>query len=229
MYKKKKRNENDDDLSIESICSDDNDLVQTNTFTSTEYIINLDSDIISPDHYRKIFKILKDATSYDLIRFKINTNGGNLDSFVEFYHHMMQCEAPTVGEIHQAYSAGSLMAMTCDVVEVHLFSSMMVHTVSGGMSGKADEIESYSKFITGQNKQIFFKVYEGFLTQQEMEDIFKGSDMWLCSKDIERRLKNWVPIKSRVVVKKEKKAKVNKRIEKIIEKIVDEKNIQPEF
>lgn len=218
MYKKKKKNESDEDIFLDPI-SDDNDTVQTNTFTSTEYIINLDSDIISPDHYRKIFKILKDATQYDLIRFKINTNGGNLDSFVEFYHHLVRCEAPTVAEIHQAYSAGSLMAMSCDVIEIYEFSSMMIHTVSGGMAGKAEEIESYSKFITVQNKQIFFKVYEGFLTQQEMEDIFKGSDMWLCSKDIEKRLKNWTPIKQRVVVKKEKKIK--KFVKKIIEKIDD--------
>jgi len=212
LIKRKKKNENEEDLLLDPLDPNDNDLVQTNSFTSTEYIINLDSDIISPDHYRKIFKILKNATAYDMIRFKINTNGGNLDSFVEFYHHLMHCEAPAVAEIHQAYSAGSLIAMTCDAIEIHEFSSMMIHTVSGGMAGKAEEIESYSKFITSQNKQIFFKVYDGFLTQQEMEDIFKGSDMWLCSKDIERRLKNWTPIKQRVVAKREKKLK--KKIEK---------------
>ena len=212
IFNREKKSTNDDDDLLISDLQKEDDLIQTNSFTSTEYIINLDSDIISPDHYRKIFKILKDATQYDMIRFKINTNGGNLDSFVEFYHHLMICPAPAVAEIHQAYSAGSLIAMSCDAIELNEFSSMMIHTVSGGMAGKAEEIESYSKFITGQNKQIFYKVYEGFLSPTEMEDVFKGQDLWLCSKDIEKRLKNWTPIKERVVVKKEKKSK--KKVEK---------------
>lgn len=214
IFKKNKNDNNDDEdfQTLENLFNKEEDLIQTNSFTSTEYIINLDSDIVSPNRYRKIFKILIDATEYDIIRFKINTNGGYVDSFIEFYHHIMKCLAPTIAEIHRAYSAGSDIALSCDVIEINEFSSMMIHTTSGGMIGKTDELESYSKFLIKQNKQIFFKMYDGFLSQQEMNDIFKGSDLWLCSSDIEKRLKNWIPIKSRniknKIIKKKKIVKI---------------------
>jgi ATP-dependent protease ClpP protease subunit len=210
VSKNKKDNSDEYECDDKEYCSNGTTiekLIQKVTFPVTEFVINLDSDIVSPEYYREVYDILRKAQEYDTIRFVINTYGGQVDSFIEMYHLMLNCPALTIAEIHQAYSVGSMITLCCDNVEFFELSSIMIHPVSYGAIGQANEIESKTKFCGEQNKKIFNRIYEGFLTKPEIERVLNGGDFWLDSKEMERRFKNWTPIKNRVAGKKEVKKK----------------------
>lgn len=195
ISKNKKENEYDnfdDDFDF-----DEQVIITKNKKISFTYNIFIDDDIIKPSKYRKIYDVIKNATKNDTINFIINTFGGWVDTFVEIYNLMMETKAKTIAEIYTANSAGSLLSLSCDEIKVKEFACMMIHTCSCGDYGKLEEVKSSIKFIDKRWNKIMNKIYEGFLSQHEIEQVKNGKDFWLDEKQIKKRLKKWVPIKER--------------------------------
>lgn len=165
-----------------------------------EYHIHLDTIIDSPNNYRNIFEILRDATREDKIIFHLNTPGGWVDTMIQFFYHFLQTKAETKATVYSACSAGAIIALCCDTVEITPFGYFMIHSMDIGMEGKISDVHDYSGFAIEQNKNIIEVVFQGFLTKQEIQLIAKGKEIWLNKTQIDKRLKNWKSIKQRNLI-----------------------------
>lgn len=194
MMKKNRITMIDDDITADT---KEEKLILKNEIKKVEYTISLDQDIDSPDNYRAVFEILDIATVNDSIKFNINTHGGYVHTMVQFYHHMLNCKAHITGIIHTAYSAGAFIALCCDEIIPSRFGGMMLHSMSFGAWGKVEDVQGQTNFNSAQDKDIAKTVFQGFLSKQELQQLNKGTEFWFNSEEINKRLKNWKPLKQR--------------------------------
>ena len=66
----------------------------------------------------------------------------------------------------------------------------MIHNYSTGMQGKGHELKAYQKFTDQELNKTFREYYLGFLTEDEMEDVINGRDIWLNTDEAQKRWKN---------------------------------------
>lgn len=181
------------------------DLVQTHRDFRNTHIINLDTDIGPPNEYRQAFSLLREASLEDAIVLMINTDGGHVSTVVQFFNHLLKTQATTFAEVYCAYSAGSIIALSCDNINVGRYGSMMIHALSAGALGKAHELDGKVKFISQFNDRIIKELYTDFLTDKEIETIIAGKDIWLMENDINKRLKGWKSVRLRMYEKDQEK------------------------
>ena len=165
-----------------------------------EYIISIDTDIEEPEKYRAVFEIFDTAKVDDTIILNINSYGGYVHTMVQFFWHMLNCKAHIKGIVHTAYSAGAFITLCCDEIIPSLFAGMMLHSMSFGTWGKVEDVKSQSEFNSKQDKKIADIVFKGFLTKQEIDKLNAGTEYWFDKEEIDRRLKNWKPIKARNII-----------------------------
>ena len=174
---------------------DSTGLVQKRVHAVNEYIVNFDDEILAPNEYREVYELLRNANESDVIRLVINSWGGDAYTFVQLYNYLMRTRATTIAELHVAYSAGSMISLSCDIIEVQEFSSMMIHDLSSGSFGKMKEIVTYVDFMKKWGSELIDTIYDGFLTKSELKEVKKGQDIWLVKEDIEKKLKKWTPMR----------------------------------
>ena len=165
-----------------------------------KYIISIDTDIEEPEKYRAVFEIFDTAKVDDTIILNINSYGGYVHTMVQFFWHMLNCKAHIKGIVHTAYSAGAFITLCCDEIIPSLFAGMMLHSMSFGTWGKVEDVKSQSEFNSKQDKKIADIVFKGFLTKQEIDKLNAGTEYWFDKEEIDRRLKNWKPIKARNII-----------------------------
>jgi ATP-dependent protease ClpP protease subunit len=171
------------------------DIIQTIEYKIREHIINLDQEISDPDSYRKAFDVLRKAKKEDVVRIVINSPGGSVFSSIQFHNYLIKTKARTIAEVYCAYSAAADIALSCDEIQINEFSSMMIHSTSFETYGKVEEVVVHADYINKENKEIAMKLYQGFLTESEIQEMLKGKDFWFSKKDIQKRLKKWKPIR----------------------------------
>ena len=162
-----------------------------------EYIISIDSDIDEPHNYREIFETLRTAKDGDIAYLNINCYGGYIHSMVELYDVLLNTKARTIANVYTAYSAGSVIALSCDEIDIKKFGSLMIHCMSSGTSGKIIDIQGYSDFAIKQDKEIADTIYSGFLTKEEIKKVNAGKEIWINQEEALSRLKNFKSIKQR--------------------------------
>jgi hypothetical protein len=93
-----------------------------------------------------------------------------------------------VGECH---SAASMFALTCPNISVSPSASMMVHFVSFGAGGIASHVKANVDHTLDFCSNYFRDIYEGFLTEQEMDlCINSGKEIWMQADEIIQRLQS---------------------------------------
>lgn len=175
----------------------DTTLVQENS--TKEYIINIDDIVQEAYRYRQAFQIMRNATERDTIRIILNTPGGYVSTAIQICSHLVKTKAATVAEVYEACSAGATIALHCDKIEIMPFGYMMIHSMSGGFSGKAADMKAHTDFIDKWNDDVMKTCYQGFLTDVEIKNIISGNELWLHKKVIDQKLKAWTPMRKRKV------------------------------
>lgn len=175
--------------------TDSSDLVETNTITIHQYVLNIDEEIESPSMYRQAFSVFQKATEQDVIIIRINSPGGFVSTAVQMINMIQNCRALCIAELYLAYSAASAIALACDEIRVMKYSSMMVHNITLGLYGKVNEIASHGNFINDWGSNFLRKVYNGFLTKGEIDSVLSGMDLWFKEEEIKKRLKAWTPMR----------------------------------
>lgn len=177
----------------------------------------LDEDIREPKYYRSIINELDNLGENDICRIIVNTHGGRLDSSLQIIDAIQTTQAEVyVDVVGTAASAGSLIALAAPHLSITPYSTMMIHHASHGTYGSASNVAAYSAFVDKQCKKLMQDVYEGFLTEAEIQDVFTGKEMWMDSDEILRRLQkrsDWHEAKARKEAKGTKapaKTKANK-------------------
>lgn len=159
--------------------------------------IDIDTDFDSPESFRDIIRAVEQAREVDTIILKINSSGGRTDTAQALYVALLETKAKTVARIITAYSSGSIVAMSCDEIQTTPHCTMMIHNASTMSWGKIGDMKAQSSFLEEHFKKWFAELYSGFLSPEEIGDVFKGQDIWLREDDIKKRLPNWKPIRVR--------------------------------
>jgi len=161
--------------------------------TDTNKIITIYiSDVIAaPYEFNKAFHTILKARPEDLIIVHINTPGGAIDSANMLCHALENTAAKVHGVLTGSVcSAGTLITMYCDTIEVATGCAFMIHNYSAGLAGKGHEIKAQQKFMDTELNEYFANVYGGFLTPEEIASVIEGKDLWLSKAEVEERWAN---------------------------------------
>lgn len=148
----------------------------------------LDESIQNPKYYRNILHVIDTLSEGDVIEINMNSYGGAFDSAVAMLHAFRTTDAHVHCNITgTAASAGSLIALGADSVEVGPYATMMIHAASYSSGGKQSDVLSHVEFVDYRVKKLANGVYADFLTAKELEEVWMGREIWLdCDQIIER-------------------------------------------
>ena len=163
--------------------------VSQTTSSYNAFDIYLDEEIKDPTYYRHAFQVLRSSQRGDLVRIFISSHGGNLNSALIFKNCIEACEADVIAIIEaEAYSAASLIALSCPGIEVKPYATMMLHSASFGSGGSVQNVRDHVEFTGRHAESLMEEVYADFISPIEMEDLKKGRELWFDYKQIGERL-----------------------------------------
>lgn len=158
------------------------------TFNNGVYNCYVTGAIEEPFNYNELCYVLEHAEPEATVVLHINTYGGHIDSAFKIIASIKRGKARTVARLTGTVaSAGTIIALSCDEVEVEDFTHFMIHNYSTGAQGKGHEIMEFVNFNDKDLKNTFTAIYNGFLTPKEIKDVIAGKDMWLTAEDTRKR------------------------------------------
>lgn len=165
--------------------------VSQSSTTYNAFDIYLDEDIKDPTYYRQAFQVLRSAQQGDLVRIYISSNGGNMNSAAMFKNCIENCQADVIAVIEaEAYSAASLIALSCSGIEVKPYATMMCHSAAFGSGGIVQNVRDHVEFVGRNAEALMEEIYQDFLTPDEFIDLKRGREIWLDHIQIGERLDN---------------------------------------
>lgn len=165
--------------------------VSTSTAQSSTHIIKIWEPIGEPMDWADELDIIHTAGQYDTIVLDVCSPGGMLDTAILFHRALKNTEATTVAIIGpECSSASSIIALSCQEFVLDETSALMAHTSSWGIAGKDTDIYEHSMFSRKQLCKLFENVYSGFLSNDELSDIIKGTPMYFDYTELEKRIEH---------------------------------------
>ena len=153
-----------------------------------EVDVYIQEAIGEPHLYNELTHLLDHAFEGSIIRLHLNTPGGIIDSAMKVHHSIKNSKATVVAVLTGSVaSAGTVLTMACDRIEVAPFTQFMIHNYSGGTGGKGHEIKAYVEFSNRELNTAFKEIYKGFVTDEEIGDIIDGRDLWLNTSEVLER------------------------------------------
>lgn len=163
--------------------------VSQSSTTYNAFDIYLDEEIKDPTYYRQAFQVLRSAQQGDLVRIYISSPGGNMNSASIFKNCIENCQADVIAIIEaEAYSAASLIALSCPAIEVKPYATMMCHSAAFGSGGSVQNVRDHVDFVGKHAESIMDDVYRDFLSPKDLEDLKHGREIWLNHVEIGERL-----------------------------------------
>ena len=152
------------------------------------YHCYISSAIEEPDNYDELCFVLENLSKDDTAYLHINTYGGHIDSAFKVIASINRSQAMVVARLSGTVaSAGTIIALSCDNIEVEDYTHFMIHNYSTGTQGKGHEIMEYVNFNDKDLKKTFNAIYSGFLSAREINEVLKGKDLWLSADDVRKR------------------------------------------
>jgi ATP-dependent protease ClpP protease subunit len=166
--------------------------VITRSFTnqSTEYTIRITRPIGEIDEFEEEIMALEEATENDIVMIQLSSPGGSLETCDFLCRRINECAAPVFVEIGlTCASAASAMCLQADDWKIHDSSTMMVHACSYSPGyGKESDVRSSVENTARINKEWVERTYKGFLTDDELEKVLDGKDLYFYADDLRERL-----------------------------------------
>lgn len=115
--------------------------------------------------------------------------GGVMGTGQSIINALMETPARTVAvlEGHNC-SLATMIPLICREVVVTPYTSMMLHSVSGGGGGTMVNHERQAIFFSKMYSEFLDDVYDGFLFEEEIQDLKHGLEIYLDSDEIQERL-----------------------------------------
>jgi len=122
----------------------------------------------------------------------INTPGGVASSAFMVCDAMAKCTQPIHGVITGSVaSAGTIITMKCDTIEVADHTDFMCHNYNHGTSGSGAQVKDYVNFADREFTKAVKELYAGFLTPEEMTAISEqDKEIWLNKSEVLERWNN---------------------------------------
>jgi ATP-dependent protease ClpP protease subunit len=153
--------------------------------------VYLTGAIEEPYHYNEMCYLLDTAEENTTVDIYLNTPGGIIDSAFMITNAIKNSKAKVIGHLSGTVaSAGTLISMACDELDLTPHLSFMIHNYSGGMAGKGHEMKARQKFTDDHLNDAFKYYYSGFLSDEEMEKVIEGTDLWMGTDEVTERWSN---------------------------------------
>jgi ATP-dependent Clp protease, protease subunit len=170
----------------------------------------LSGEIESSENYIQWFDTIRHAGEMDVIKIYINSPGGDVFTAIQFMRTLQETDANVVMSVEGlCASAATMILLAGNSFEISDHCMFMIHTYSGGFIGKGHELHSQAQHERQWSINLIKSVYEGFLTENEMQRVIDGSDLWMNGEEVTNRLKQkqkYFEKKNKVAAKKEEKA-----------------------
>lgn len=185
-YTKQTKGNSPDNMSIQE--GEISYYLQEQTCTNARFF--LDEDIKEARYYRPLVQHLLSASERDTVEILFSTGGGGLAGCLQVLEALKCTSADTTAIIMgDCHSAGSIISMYCNDVVVLDSACMLVHSASYGTGRqKSRDVKDYVEFSSGYLEGIFRNAYEGFLDEDELQEVMNGRELWLTAQDIRDRL-----------------------------------------
>lgn len=158
-----------------------------------EFLIRFARPITAPDDFSEEFQALANAGPDDLVRIHFMTPGGSLDTTLMLQKAVRECAATVIGHIGmECASGGTAVALACDGWEVDDMSGFMIHTATFGVGReKTRNVVASAEWSQRMIEKFVDLTYTGFLTEQELEVVKEGKDMYFDGDDLANRLEDY--------------------------------------
>ena len=146
-------------------------------------------DILDPQYYTELFYTLRTASDTDLIYLHLNSSGGDFNTGLQIINNILASEARVATILEaRAFSMAALIFLCGDKLIVHDNCQLMFHIYSGSFAGKGNEQQAEIIAVSNWFQKVMERICIPFLTESEISRILKGSDVWMDSDEIRRRL-----------------------------------------
>lgn len=176
-------------------------------------------EIEDSEDFIDFLRAVREAKSTDAIRIHIDCCGGNVDT-AYIIRDTLNISQATIEIFVEGMcaSAATIIMLAGDQWEILEHAHVMVHAWTGGVYGKWHEQKSRFHFDEKCYETAWRKTYKEFLTDQEIEEVLNGKDIWLTAEETLNRLGKFKEkdIRRQQLIDKiarEKQEEINKELE----------------
>ena len=146
-------------------------------------------EILEPQYYTELFYTLRTARDSDLVYLHLNSSGGDFNTGLQIINNIAASSARVITILEaRAYSMAALIFLAGDQLIVHDNCQLMFHIYSGYFAGKGNEQQAEVIAVGNWFAKVMTRICQPFLSPAEIERILAGSDVWMDSDEITRRL-----------------------------------------
>lgn len=152
------------------------------------YRVTIDDDFSEVSQFAQLVSVLDDAKAGDVVQIRLSTVGGALHAIVPLINAMQNTDAHV--HIHvesDCASAGTILMMIADSVFINEYANIMLHTCQYSYGGHAGNMDAYVKYTTEKVEKLMREVYEDFLTEDEIDRMLDGKEIWLDAEECHLR------------------------------------------
>jgi len=153
----------------------------------TVYIVG---EIGSAENYLDCFDVIRNASEDDIVRINIKSPGGDLFTTIQFLRALSETPATTVASAEGCcMSAATMIFLSAQNYEISDHCLFMIHNYSGFSFGKGGEM--YDQLVNERkwSEKIIQKIYQDFLTEDEIKSVLNNKDLWMEGEEVMKRLK----------------------------------------
>lgn len=155
--------------------------------------IYLIGEIGPPETYLDAFDAIRHAQETDIVRININSPGGDLFTTIQFLRAITECKGMIITSAEGAcMSAATMIFLSADRYEISEHSLFMFHNYSGFSFGKGGEMYDQLTKERKWSEKIVRKLYDKFLTSDEIRSILDNKDIWMDGEEVMKRLEKKV-------------------------------------
>ena len=154
-------------------------------------------------HFTEMIYKIQTAGDDDLIYLHLNTIGGYMASGIQIINALRTTPAHTIASLEgEVSSFGTMLFLAADEFVVHENSLLMFHNYSGGVWGKGHEQVAALESATKWTEDFMRRIYIPFMTEDEVERLIRGEDIYMHPPEILERLRKMSEPKEEEIEKK---------------------------
>lgn len=159
-------------------------------YGGVKYIVNLTDDFDDAKSFDEVVALLANATEDDEITWNIVSRGGYINSLEMLLGWKQMCQAKQIHVLtsEAASAATAFFLSPADQYLVFDTASFMIHESNYGSGGTASNVRRHTQHVDKKNDKFVRTTYRGFLSEEEIEDVLKGVEIYLDADAIRNRL-----------------------------------------
>ncbi len=174
-------------MSKENLLFDKGPAIYTETIAS-KHTVSMSRLLADPEEFDDVVNLLRTAGELDHITFLLNNHGGSVDVLLPLINFLEMTSAHTLAMCTGSQSsAATIFAIYCDDLVAMDHSEFMIHEMQAGTIGTMSNVERSSQSLMRRNARLVKEAYGGFLTEQEIQDVLRGVEIYLDDDEINRR------------------------------------------